>query len=93
MKSNEDLISTLTNPGQVHFPFVVLDLETTIKTLRSSVEKIRAGATLPAESSPQVKPRERERAENFEPLAKTVKRETQQFGTARERTVRRKAII
>jgi DNA-binding transcriptional MerR regulator len=87
LKSNQDLISTLTNPGQVHFPFVVLDLETTIKTLRSNVEKIRPRGTLATESSPLVQAKERERIENIEPPAKTVKRETQQFGDARVRTV------
>jgi len=40
LMNNQDLISVLQRPGQVHFPLTVLDLEATIKTLRSEAEKM-----------------------------------------------------
>jgi DNA-binding transcriptional MerR regulator len=42
LQDHHDLISMLRRPGQIHFPFTVLDLGATIRALRSKVEKIEA---------------------------------------------------
>jgi DNA-binding transcriptional MerR regulator len=42
LKDNQELISVLRNPGQAHFPFTVLDLEATVKILRSQAETTAA---------------------------------------------------
>jgi len=44
VKEDQDFISTLRNPGQLHFPFTVLDLGAVIVTLRNETKKIRAPA-------------------------------------------------
>jgi DNA-binding transcriptional MerR regulator len=42
LRDNQYLISMLTKPGQTHFPFTVLDLEATVKTLRREAERLEA---------------------------------------------------
>ena len=42
LQDHHDLISMLSHPGPIHFPFTVLDLGATIRALRSKAEKVEA---------------------------------------------------
>ena len=57
LQDHHDLISMLDSPGQAHFPFTVLDLGTTVRTLRSEAEKIKAAAYIMCASATVLKAR------------------------------------
>jgi DNA-binding transcriptional MerR regulator len=83
LKNGQDLMSFLRYPGQVHFPITILDLEATIKAIRSEAEKtMRATSPEPMGRAINVKSAENAVVNSDTVRSNSVRRRPRQLSLA-----------